>query len=146
MNSETIERAQRVLYLVGRALLGLYFIVPGITKITGFAAMSASGMLPALLTLRKVREHIGVRTPLSTVEKLIVPPSAAVVLGAQHGPVLGTAVETMAGLGHPSGIAIQGVDLVDMFDPMVWKGLVIGRILFHKDILLKKLLAHLKRL
>jgi anthranilate phosphoribosyltransferase len=75
----------------------------------GFAAVSASGLLPALLGLRQVRDDMGVRTPLSTVEKLIVPASAAVVLGAQHGPVLGTAVETMAGLGHPSGIAIQGL-------------------------------------
>jgi anthranilate phosphoribosyltransferase len=76
----------------------------------GFAAVAASGLLPALLGLRRVRGDIGVRTPLSTVEKLIVPSSAAVVLGAQHGPVLGKAVETMAGLGHPSGIAIQGLD------------------------------------
>lgn len=35
-----ITTAQRAMFLVGRALLGLYFIVPGITKITGFAAMS----------------------------------------------------------------------------------------------------------
>ncbi len=76
---------------------------------TGFAGISASGMLPPLLELRRVRGDIGVRTPLSTVEKLIVPPTSSVVLGAQHGPVLGTAVETMAGLGHPSGIAIQGL-------------------------------------
>jgi len=76
---------------------------------TGFAAVAASGMLPALLGLRRVRGEVGVRTPLSTVEKLIAPPSAAVVLGAQHGPVLGIAVETMAGLGHKNGIAVQGI-------------------------------------
>jgi anthranilate phosphoribosyltransferase len=76
---------------------------------TRFAALSAAGMLPPLLKLRQIRGDVGVRTPLSTVEKLVAPRSAAVVLGAQHGPVLGTAVETMAGLGHPSGIAIQGV-------------------------------------
>jgi len=80
-----------------------------LVKRASFSAISASGMLPALLGLRRVRGDIGVRTPLSTVEKLIAPPSASVVLGAQHGPVLGAAVETMAGLGHPSGIAIQGV-------------------------------------
>lgn len=74
----------------------------------GLAAISASAMLPALLGLRRIRRDVGVRTPLSTVEKLLAPKSAAVVLGAQHGPVLGTAVETMAGLGHPAGIAIQG--------------------------------------
>ena len=32
--------AQRVLRLTGRALLGLYFLIPGITKITGFEATS----------------------------------------------------------------------------------------------------------
>ncbi len=40
MSSEHIQQVQRLLLLVGRALLGLYFIVPGITKITGFTAMS----------------------------------------------------------------------------------------------------------
>ena len=74
-----------------------------------FGVLSASGMLPGLLRLREVRGAVGVRTPLSTVEKLLAPTTASVVLGAQHGPVLGTAVETMAGLGHPSGIAIQGM-------------------------------------
>lgn len=36
-----IASAQRIMVLLGRSLLGLYFIVPGITKITGFAAMAA---------------------------------------------------------------------------------------------------------
>lgn len=43
-----IALAQRALLLVGRGLLGLYFIVPGITKITGYAGtveyMSAHGV------------------------------------------------------------------------------------------------------
>jgi anthranilate phosphoribosyltransferase len=76
---------------------------------TRFGVIAASGMLPNLLALRRVRGDVGVRTPLSTVEKLVAPATAAIVLGAQHGPVLGSAVETMAGLGHPRGIAIQGV-------------------------------------
>jgi anthranilate phosphoribosyltransferase len=75
----------------------------------GFGAIAAPGMLPALLGLRRVRGDVGVRTPLSTVEKLIVPPSAALLLGSNPGPVLGLAAGTMAGLGHTSGIAIQGV-------------------------------------
>lgn len=37
--NDSILLAQRVLLLAGRALLGLYFILPGITKITGFAGM-----------------------------------------------------------------------------------------------------------
>lgn len=75
-----------------------------------FGAIAASGMLPALLGLRRVRGDIGVRTPLATVEKLVVPSNAAVVLGAQSGPVLGVAVETIANLGHPRGIVLQGMD------------------------------------
>jgi len=34
------RRLQQPLTWIGRALLGLYFVVPGITKITGFTAMS----------------------------------------------------------------------------------------------------------
>ena len=77
---------------------------------TRFAAIAAVGMLPQLLGLRKIRDDIGVRTPLSTVEKLIVPQGSSVVLGAQSGPVLGRAVEVMQSLGHPSGMAIQGME------------------------------------
>ena len=73
-----------------------------------FGAIAVSGMLPDLLGLRRVRGDVGVRTPLSTVEKLIVPPGSRIVVGAQRGPVLGTAVETMAELGHPAAIVLQG--------------------------------------
>lgn len=75
-----------------------------------FAALSISGLLPSLLPLRRVRGDLTVRTPLSTVEKLLSPPGSAVVLGAQEGPVLGTAVEVMQALGHSRGIALQGID------------------------------------
>jgi anthranilate phosphoribosyltransferase len=76
----------------------------------GFAAIATSGMLPALMGLRRVRGEIGVRTPLSTVEKLIAPSNAAIVIGAQGGPVLGVAVEVLQALGHPRGIAVQGLE------------------------------------
>lgn len=75
---------------------------------TRFAACSVTGMLPGLMGLRQVRGDIGVRTPLSTVEKLISPKTAAVVLGAHEGPVLGTAVQVIQSLGHPRGAAVQG--------------------------------------
>jgi anthranilate phosphoribosyltransferase len=75
---------------------------------TRFAVTSSSGMLPALMGLRRVRAEIGVRTPISTVEKLIAPPRASLVIGAQGGPVLGVAVEVLQALGHPRAIAIQG--------------------------------------
>lgn len=35
----SMDVVQRTLLLSGRALLGLYFIIPGITKITGFSGM-----------------------------------------------------------------------------------------------------------
>lgn len=78
-----------------------------VTK-TGFAAVSATGLCPPLLSLRKVRGDMIVRTPLSTLEKLIAPPGAAMLIGAQNGPVLGTAVEVLKGLGHRRGVALQG--------------------------------------
>lgn len=73
-----------------------------------FAAVSASGMLPASLALRRVRAEIGVRTPLATVEKLIAPSSAGLLVGAQSGPVLGVAAEVVAVLRHPHAIVLQG--------------------------------------
>lgn len=75
---------------------------------TRFGAIAVSGMLPELLGLRRIREEVEMRTALSTVEKLVMPPEAAVVVGAQGGPVLGMAVEVLQGLGHPHAIAIQG--------------------------------------
>ncbi|MEM7518022.1 MAG: hypothetical protein AAF368_14010, partial [Planctomycetota bacterium] len=75
-----------------------------------FGCLSVAGMLPEIMMLRKVREEIGFRTPLSTVEKLISPPQGAVVVGAQGGPVLGMAVEVLQALGHPRAIAIQGLE------------------------------------
>jgi putative oxidoreductase len=56
MNNNIIN-AQRAMLLIGRGLLGLYFILPGISKITGFAGMSeymaAHGVpfVPVLLVL-----------------------------------------------------------------------------------------------
>ena len=77
---------------------------------TRFAAIATSGMLPALMGLRRVRGEIGVRTPLSTVEKLIAPANASIVIGAQSGPVLGVAVEVLQALGHPRALAVQGLE------------------------------------
>ena len=75
---------------------------------TGFGAIAVSGMLPPLMGLRRVREEVAMRTPLSTVEKLLAPNSSALVLGAMGGPVLGTAAGVMQALGHPRGIVVQG--------------------------------------
>ena len=57
LSDTNIAMAQRALLLVGRGLLGLYFIVPGITKITGWDGMveymAAHGvpLIPVLLVL-----------------------------------------------------------------------------------------------
>jgi len=75
-----------------------------------FAAVSIAGMIPSIIELRRVRRDVAVRTPLSTVEKLMAPETASIILGAQGGPVLGTAVEVIQALGHQRGIAIQGLD------------------------------------
>lgn len=48
MNPALVEGAQRALLVTGRALLGLYFLIPGITKVTGYAGtaeyMAAHGV------------------------------------------------------------------------------------------------------
>lgn len=75
-----------------------------------FGVVSLAGMLPSIMPLRKIRDQVGIRTPLSTVEKLISPPESAVVVGAQSGPVLGKAVEVLQALGHPRAIALQGLE------------------------------------
>ena len=72
-----LATAQRALLITGRVLLGLYFIVPGITKITGWAAMSAYmelhgvPLIPVLLVLTIILQigggaclAIGYRTQL----------------------------------------------------------------------------------
>lgn len=57
LSEANILQAQRALYLVGRALLGLYFILPGIMKITGWSGtvdyMAAHGVpfIPVLLVI-----------------------------------------------------------------------------------------------
>ncbi|MEQ8859104.1 MAG: DoxX family protein [Pseudomonadales bacterium] len=56
-STDPLAGLQRALLLTGRALLGLYFIVPGITKITGWSAtgayMAQHGvpLVPVLLVL-----------------------------------------------------------------------------------------------
>ena len=73
-----LATAQRAFLITGRVLLGLYFIVPGITKITGWAAMSGYmeqhgvPLIPALLVLTIILQigggaclAIGFRTQLA---------------------------------------------------------------------------------
>ena len=54
---EQLVAGQKLSMILGRGLLGLYFIIPGITKVTGFAGMSeymtAHGvpLVPVLLVI-----------------------------------------------------------------------------------------------
>ena len=54
---DNTQSFERLVLLIGRGLLGLYFILPGISKITGFAAtseyMAAHGvpLIPVLLVV-----------------------------------------------------------------------------------------------
>jgi len=54
---DNTQSFERLIMLIGRGLLGLYFILPGISKITGFAAtseyMAAHGvpLIPVLLVV-----------------------------------------------------------------------------------------------
>lgn len=60
-----IATAQRALQLAGRGLLGLYFIVPGISKITGFSGMAEYmaahnvPLIPVLLVLAIIIQICG---------------------------------------------------------------------------------------
>ncbi|MCA9002817.1 MAG: hypothetical protein KDB61_12900, partial [Planctomycetes bacterium] len=74
----------------------------------GFAVLAVSGVLPSLIPLRRVRGEMLLRSPLATIEKLLAPSTASVLLGAQHGPVLGAAIEVVKRLDHPRGIVLQG--------------------------------------
>ena len=55
--NDRIAQAQKLMLITGRVLLGLYFIVPGITKIMGFEAtgeyMATHGvpLIPLLLSI-----------------------------------------------------------------------------------------------
>lgn len=75
--ADHLATAQRTLLITGRVLLGLYFIVPGITKITGWSAMSAYmaqhgvPLIPVLLGLTTLLQigggaclAVGYRAPL----------------------------------------------------------------------------------
>jgi len=59
---DNTQSFERLVLLIGRGLLGLYFILPGISKITGFAAtseyMAAHGvpLIPVLLVVTIVMQ------------------------------------------------------------------------------------------
>lgn len=63
--SSWTDNASRLLFLAGRALLGLYFIVPGMMKVIGFSGtsqyMAAHGMrfIPFFLTLTIIVQITG---------------------------------------------------------------------------------------
>ena len=78
---------------------------------TRFAAICAPGMIPARsrTCATCVATSVCARRSRRS-SSCSRPQSSSVVLGARPGPVLGTAVEVMQTLGHPSGMAIQGIE------------------------------------
>ncbi|MBL8899323.1 MAG: hypothetical protein JNM84_16930 [Planctomycetes bacterium] len=76
----------------------------------GYVALSARALLPGLDRLRLVRSELGVRVAVHTIEKLILPRSAAAVVGVHKGPNLGLAAEVLHQLGHERGFVVQGVE------------------------------------
>lgn len=76
----------------------------------GYLALSARALLPGLDRLRLVRAELGVRVAVHTIEKLILPRSAAAVVGVHKGPNLGLAAEVLHQLGHSRGFVVQGVE------------------------------------
>ena len=62
---QQIQLAKKIAGLTGRVLLGLYFVIPGVTKITGYAGMSeymashGVPLIPLLLPLTIVIQVAG---------------------------------------------------------------------------------------
>jgi len=67
--------------------------------------------------LLQVEEEIGLRCLPDTVIKLLAPPNARLITAAMPGPVLGTAGDALALLGHSSGMIVQGLE--GSIDPSV---------------------------
>jgi anthranilate phosphoribosyltransferase len=80
-------------------------------KVNQVAFLHTEAFLPALYRLRPIREQIGVRSLLNTVEKFLNPAQADfLIAGVFHSTALDKAAELMMRLGHRKGMVVQGVD------------------------------------
>ena len=78
---------------------------------SGIAYLHAAQFCPALERLKPIRQELGLRTVLNTVEKLLDPGRATChVVGAFHGPALERLPQVMRGLGHTRGAVVQGTE------------------------------------
>lgn len=78
---------------------------------SGIAYLHTSRFCPALERLKPIRQELGLRTALNTIEKLLDPGRATChLVGAFHGPALETLPEVMRRLGHVCGAVVQGTE------------------------------------
>lgn len=72
------------------------------------AYYDTSVFCPTLEKLKPLRDSLGLRTPLNTVEKIINPSQAThLATGVFHGPYLKTVAEAALSLGYPNALCLQ---------------------------------------
>lgn len=76
----------------------------------GLACWRPTEADPAWARLLEVEEEIALRSVPDIVTKLLAPPGARLVVAAMAGPVLGTAGDALAMLGHRHAMIVQGVE------------------------------------
>lgn len=77
----------------------------------GFAYLDARDAAPAVFALRALREEIGLRTALSTVEKLYdLGHAPHHVIGVTHAPYLKRFVGALQGMGWTRSLLVQGLE------------------------------------
>jgi anthranilate phosphoribosyltransferase len=75
------------------------------------AYLHARQFAPAIEALKPLRQQLGLRTALNTVEKLLdAGRAAAHLVGAFHGPALERVGRVLAHLGHARGAVVQGTE------------------------------------
>lgn len=80
-------------------------------KTRGFAYYDASRFCPALEDLKRVRDSLGLRTPLNSVEKIIRPTKAThLCTGVYHGPYLKEIAGACLALGYPHALCLQATE------------------------------------
>jgi anthranilate phosphoribosyltransferase len=77
----------------------------------GFAYWDVSDYCPALEALKKLRDHLGLRTALNTCEKIINPVNAThLMTGIFHGPYLLEVAKACLILGYPNVLCAQATE------------------------------------
>lgn len=80
-------------------------------KTCGFAYYDAAQFCPALENLKRIRDSLGLRTPLNSVEKIIRPTNAThLCTGVYHGPYLKEIAGACLALGYPRALCLQATE------------------------------------